>query len=154
MRILAIDPGTIQSGYVLYSPGQTVFGETVPNERVFQVIESTAPDVIAVEMIASYGMPVGREVFETCVWIGRYVQYCLEHGKPFPRFVYRKDVKMALCQSPRAKDANVWQALVDRFGGPGTKQLPVFLYGIRSHARAALAVAVVTEMQLTGELPC
>ena len=151
MRILAIDPGTIQSGYVLYAPGLTVIGDTIPNEQMFGMIDSMTPNVIAVEMIASYGMPVGREVFETCVWIGRYVQYCLEHGKPFPRFVYRKDVKMALCQSPRAKDANVWQALVDRFGEPGSKKLPGFLYGIRSHARAALAVAVYMEMRLRAQ---
>ena len=98
---------------------------------------------IAIEMIASYGMAVGKEVFETCVWIGRFVQAA---GVDRVRLVYRKDVKLHLCGSPRAKDANIRQALIDRWGGKaeavGTVKRPGPLYGVKSHAWAALAVAV------------
>lgn len=68
-------------------------------------------------MIASYGMPVGKEVFDTCVWIGRFIEaFDLEY-----EYVYRKDEKMNLCHSMKAKDSNIRQALIDRFGPVGTK---------------------------------
>jgi hypothetical protein len=95
---------------------------------------------IAIEMVASYGMPVGREVFETCVWIGRFQQ-----AYPSPeavKLIYRRDVKLHLCGNSRAKDANIRQALIDKLGPVGTKAAPGPLYGVRSHAWAAVAVAV------------
>lgn len=95
-------------------------------------------DLVSIEMIACYGMPVGRETFETCVWIGRFI----ERAKQPHRLVYRKDVKLHLCNSPRAKDGNVRQAIIDRFGKPGMKKSPGVLYGVSSHVWAALAVAI------------
>lgn len=60
-------------------------------------------------------MAVGETVFETCVWVGRFIEavsnYDIEYTK-----IYRKDEKMNLCQSMRAKDSNIRQALIDRFG--------------------------------------
>ena len=105
---------------------------------------------LAIEMIASYGMPVGREVFETCVWIGRFVESWRAPDDVL--LVYRRDVKLYLCGSPRAKDANIWQALKDKLGEVGTKAKPGPLYGVQSHARAALAVAVYTHDKLKGGL--
>jgi len=58
------------------------------------------------------------------------------------RLVPRRDVKMHLCSSVRAKDGNIRQALIDRFGADGTKRKPVPLAGISQHRWAALAVAV------------
>jgi hypothetical protein len=51
-------------------------------------------------------------------------------------------VKLHLCNSPRAKDGNVRQALIDRVGPQGTKKGQGPTYGIKSHEWAALAVAV------------
>jgi hypothetical protein len=56
--------------------------------------------------------------------------------------VFRRDVKLHLCDSPRAKDGNVRQALLDRLGPQGTKKAPGPTYGVKSHEWAALAVAV------------
>jgi hypothetical protein len=144
--ILAVDPGSTQSGWVLLVAGQPVAHGLDHNHLVLDSLLTGAfPDdaVLAVEMVASYGMPVGAEVFETCVWIGRFVQAWTQ--RPF-RYVYRKDVKLHLTGQPRAKDANIRQALIDRWGGKeaavGCKAKPGPLYGIRADTWQALAVAV------------
>lgn len=77
-------------------------------------------DEIVIEMIASYGMPVGKEVFETCVWIGKFAQASNLNEE----YIYRKDEKMNICHSMKAKDSNIRQALIDRFGEVGTKKNP------------------------------
>ena len=101
-------------------------------------------------MVASYGMPVGATVFETCVWIGRFVQAVTERSKVEPIFVYRKDEKMALCHSMKAKDGNIRQALIDRFGVVGTKKNPGWFYGVSKDVWSAIAVGVTFyDMNLT-----
>jgi len=140
--LLAIDPGTTHSGYVVIDDGGVQLSGVAENGEMFELIAAHGSNM-AIEMIASYGMAVGREVFETCLWIGRFMQAA---GPDRVRLVYRKDVKMHLCGSPRAKDANIRQALIDRWGGKaeavGTVKKPGPLYGVKSHAWAALGVAV------------
>src|SRR5690606_27297734 len=88
-----------------------------PNADVLDWLEKQkiCCDLLAYEMVASYGMPVGREVVETVLWTGRFV----ERWSPYDATkVYRREVKTHLCGSMKAKDPNVWQAIIDRFG-PG-----------------------------------
>lgn len=140
MKILAIDPGTTASAYVLWDGESVHVKGFTPNDDLLALLRSgdlMPYDAVAIEMVACYGMPVGREVFETCVWIGRFT----ERAKQPVRLVYRKDVKLHLCGSPRAKDGNIRQALIDKHGAPGTKKQPGRLFGVSSHIWAALAVA-------------
>lgn len=141
--LLAIDPGTTHSGIVIMVDGRVTSSEVIANAVVLEELAIHRGTPVACEMIASYGMPVGKEVFETCLWIGRFVQAA---GADRVRLVYRKDVKLHLCGSPRAKDANIRQALIDRWGGKaeaiGNVKKPGPLYGVKSHAWAALGVAV------------
>jgi hypothetical protein len=146
MMILAIDPGPSKSAWVLYDPDATkpIINMGIDeNEyllvKFFDSDFESYIDHVAIEMIASYGMSVGASVFETCVWIGRFVQ--LFKRIPVTK-VYRKDVKMHLCQSMRAKDGNIRQALLDRLGPQGTKKAPGPTYGLHKDLWAALAVAV------------
>ena len=152
--ILAIDPGSEQSAAaILNDSGQPVESWKEPNDIVLRrvIALSSAWDRsddgaylghLAIEMIASYGMPVGAEVFNTCVWIGRFIQ---AWSAPFT-LVYRRDVKMFLCGNNTAKDGNIRQALIDRFGGKdaaiGKKKSPGPLYGFHDDLWSALAVGV------------
>lgn len=150
-RYLAIDPGNAESAYVEFrrAPGPkgppgaiTGFGK-VPNHDMIALLDrfDTTP-MLAVEMVASYGMPVGREVFETCVWIGRFI----ERWAGPHRFVYRKDVKMHLCGNTTAKDSNIRRAVMDLWGTGrgviGTSKSPGPLHGITKDVWSALAVAI------------
>lgn len=141
--ILALDPGTNQTGWAVLEGGIVMQSGVDENNHVIAMLRRwrvAHGDVLAIEMIASYGMAVGKEVFETCVWIGRFMQAWSNPAEV--KLVFRKDVKMHLCGTPRAKDGNIRQALIDKLGAPGTKKAPGGTYGVKSHAWAALAVAV------------
>lgn len=141
MRVLAIDPGPEQSAWCNYDGERVVECGIDDNHHIVTWVVPRGPTTgleFAVEMIASYGMPVGREVFETCVWIGRFIQA----ADVDTNIVYRKDVKMHLCNSPRAKDANIRRALIDKVGPVGTKKEPGPCYGVKKDIWAALGVAV------------
>jgi len=140
--ILAIDSGTTQSAFVQFDESKNLIVDhgILPNPEMRQILIGREYDLVALEMIASYGMPVGASTFETCLWIGRFI----ELARTESRLVYRKDIKMHLCGSMRAKDGNVRQALIDLIGEQGTKKDKGPTYGISSHSWAALAVAVYT----------
>lgn len=144
MKILAIDPGTTESGWCLYEPGRVLASGVSANANVLKSIETDefGVELIAIEMIASYGMAVGQEVFDTCVWVGRFVQAWRQPEEV--QLVKRMKVKQYLCHNTRATDSNIRQALIDLLGAPGTKKSPGATYGVTSHAWAALAVAVTT----------
>jgi hypothetical protein len=151
MKILAIDPGTTESAYVImdsetYKPLE--FGKVDNNELLFEIKHEMLFDKVAIEMVASYGMAVGKSVFETCVWIGRFKQAVLDSSPSNVDFVYRKEVKMNLCGQMKAKDSNIIQALVDRFAynvpnrGKGYKKTPAFFYGFKADIWQAFALGV------------
>jgi hypothetical protein len=150
MNILAIDPGNKESAYVLCNDSGIIEFNKELNESLIKSIYFTLDvDCIVVEMVASYGMPVGKDVFDTCVWIGRFLE-ASENESIKTELIYRKEVKMNLCQSTRAKDSNIIQALVDRFAntsehgkyGKGTKKNKGYFYGFSKDVWQAYAVAV------------
>lgn len=144
MIVLGIDPGPTQSGVVRLVDGEVQDAATMPNAEVRQEIARIGVrnlHLVAIEQVRSYGMAVGAEVFDTCVETGRFVE-CATASADKVVLIPRMDVKMHLCNSPRAKDANIRQALLDRLGAQGTKKAPGPTYGVSGHAWAALAIAV------------
>lgn len=153
--IFAIDPGNVESAYVIVKDdlSKVIEKGKVSNDELQNIIIKSlisyeagsyryySKPKIAIEMIASYGMAVGATVFDTCVWIGRFCKLFEIKGYEVT-FIYRKDEKMCLCNSMKAKDSNIRQALIDRFGVVGTKKNPGYFYGFKKDIWAAMAVAV------------
>lgn len=150
MTIIAVDPGNEQSAWVAFD-GSRVLGHAIaPNAEVLKMLARlNAPGApidpvagVVFEQIESFGMAVGREVFETVFWTGRFYQATNARVARMTR----KAVKLHLCQSMRAKDPNIRAALIDRFGGKdaaiGKKASQGPLFGIRADEWSALAVAV------------
>lgn len=142
---LAIDPGNEQSALVLYD-GRILESAILPNDVLLRTLRTWSaqecPDLV-IEKIASYGMAVGETTFETVFWSGRFVEAWGDRS-PVSR-IKRHEVKMHVCKDSRAKDSNIRQALIDRFGEPGTKKNPGATYGLSKDMWAALAVAVTHE---------
>jgi hypothetical protein len=140
MIILAIDPGTEKSAFVVWDTEQRKVLDKgiIPNSMMLISCSCGDYDVLSIEMIASYGMPVGKEVFETVRWIGKYEQCAANYKKAAARLVYRKDIKIHFCNSVKAKDANIRQAILDLLGKERTK-------GVSKDMWSALAVAMYTE---------
>lgn len=151
-KVLAIDPGNIESGFVIAEYDENDITHVlrvgkVENAEMMQIIAESAGMDFAIEMIAGMGMTVGKEVFDTCVWIGRFWERALTRDFRTMRYIYRREEKLCLCGSARAKDANIRQALADRYApgqpnfGKGTKKLPGFFFGFSADMWAAMAVS-------------
>ena len=153
-RILAIDPGSEQSAYVIWDGKKILQKGIVKNEEFLRrirfgiVVIDVPVEIIIIEQVRSYGMAVGATVFDTVHWSGRFH----EAWYPMPVILMpRMDVKMHLCHSARAKDSNVSRAIKDRYGEPGTVTDPNLVYGeekgkkeskIRKDMWQALALAI------------
>lgn len=161
MAFIGIDPGNVESAYVVVADDLSEVLEKgkVENLELMRLLTrfKLTYDIryVAIEMIASYGMPVGASVFDTCVWIGRFKEHCLKLLLEV-EFVYRKEEKMILCNSMKAKDSNITQALIDLFAkdtpnkGKGTKKEPGYFYGFKKDVWQAFAVAYVFHTKYIG----
>jgi hypothetical protein len=120
-RLYALDPGTAQSAMVWLTDDGRVSGQILANDQLlFELSEHArigGPAHLVIEEIQSFGMPVGREVFETVFWAGRFAEAWRGGAFHTWSLLSRRDVKLTLCGNARAKDPNIRQALIDRYGG-------------------------------------
>jgi len=116
-NILGLDPGNLQSGWVIYDPRElnVPWSGTTPNEDLKTQLEvfSETCSLMVMETMRPRGMPTSLQEMETLIWSGRFIE---AWNRPY-RMVYRDKAKLHLCGKMAAKDTNVRQALIDRFGG-------------------------------------
>ena len=148
--VLAIDPGDVKSALVLWD-GQTILYKAIlENELALKELTQSPlnqADILAIELIKSYGMAVSDTIFTTCIWTGRFYQYWIDHADHAPSpaevvLVPRLTIKMHLTHRSTANDSNVRQAIIDRLGPPGTVKAKGVTYGVRKDEWAALALAL------------
>jgi hypothetical protein len=156
MNIIAIDPGPEHSGLVCFDGKRILQHAVFPNPDLLESLRAYCAAKIdrfvVVEMVASYGMPAGADLFQTAFFAGRCAQVAAAAGVPW-RQLYRIDVKRAICRDTRAKDGNIRQALIDRFGKPGTKKGPGATYGLAGDEWQAFGLAVTAFDLMNKELP-
>lgn len=152
MRILAIDPGDEKSAMLIYDSDnkKIIFKVIAANwecERLIlfnKYLQGVRNVYCVIEMPECFGMPVGKNVLNTCRQVGRFESIAEKlHFKT--HLIYRHEIKTHLCNNMRAKDSNVRQALIDKFGGKqaiGKKNSPGVLYGISKDLWSALAIAI------------
>lgn len=123
--IVAIDPGTTQSAYVLMDEEYKIYrAEILPNAEMLDYLKGLTPHLhkVVIEMIKSYGARVGQETFETCVWIGKFSLY------EDTVYIDRRQVKKNLCPKMKSNDAIIRQTLTNRFGDGLRKKLKYDLW--------------------------
>lgn len=164
--VLAVDPGTEKSGVVVYNLERkyVVKAEEMTNDILLGELRLNSDnyDFFAIETVEGMGQIVGKSIFETCIWIGRFVEAWENNTDMNATRVSRGDEKIVLCGAKTVKDpetgkrrgvsdAMIRQALIDRFPETGagktpqvgTKKEPGPLYGVKGHMWSALAIAVV-----------
>lgn len=145
--LLAIDPGPVQSAWVTYDNRSPVYPirsfAITENEQFRNELYnlSSSVTIVAIEQVRSYGMSVGAEVFDTVWWAGRFAEVATAIDCEVAQ-ITRLEVKKAVCHDGHAKDSNIRQALIDRFGGPNAIRKGGSLYKVSKDVWAALAVAV------------
>jgi hypothetical protein len=144
MSVFAIDPGPTESAYVMFDGVRPTEFAKIGNEEMLYRCGLNWADgtVLVIEQVAAMGMAVGAETFETVFWSGRFAE---RWHREWHR-VKRHEVKIHLCGNMRAKDANIRQALLDRYGpgkelAIGCKKKPGPLHGLSGDCWSALAIA-------------
>lgn len=143
MKLLALDVGTVESGYCIvecdtYKPVQ--FGK-VSNIELIEIVRNGDYQVCAYEQFKSYGMAIGDSTINSIQWNGRFIQLIDDRGIEYHP-IMRVEEKVAICGTTKAKDSNIRQALIDRFGEVGTKKNQGWFYGFKKDIWSAYAIAV------------
>lgn len=166
-RILAVDPGESESGWVLLDdqwpcPRVLDFRTAQSNEELIRQLRdpssfSVRPTHMAIETMQWRGQPMFWQSIATLIWIGRMKEAWSNSSDP-RLFEYteivREAVKLYCCGATARKDQNVVAALLELYGGKGAKGDSTFpgpLYGIAKHAWQALGLGVTWAAMRRGE---
>lgn len=143
--VVAIDPGSKESAIISWDGKKIFINDKVINEEILNYLwgQDDCDDLI-IEEINPYSM--GMTIRDTILWSGRFQQYWidLDPNDRKVHYISRNTVRQTLCGmgGPKINDKVIRQALIDRFGAPGTKKNPGMLYGIKADMWSALALAV------------
>ena len=143
MIVLGIDPGAT-TGWVAYDTetrGVTARGEFAGHGTVMLCAHQQL-DVVTMERLVPHGASY-PQVVEAAYVAGRIVGQFQVHVRELPRSEVRRILQDATHGAVKVRDdKSVWAALLLIHGGDAAGEKGGSLYGVKSHERAALAVAV------------
>jgi hypothetical protein len=145
VTIIGIDPGSEETAYAVMSEDYAVVEADKQDNNRF--LDFTLPALIksgigtvVIEGIQSYGMAVGKTVFETCYIVGECRR--IAAIEEVNCYIYpRPEYARALIGGMKVKDSLIRQALLTRFGSD-KKGGPLHKLKGNSDKRSAYAVAV------------
>jgi hypothetical protein len=143
--LLAIDPGTRESGFVILSDDCRVLRSgNESNQKILQEILRPSVKLVVVEEVA-YANMAGWTLFRTSWWCGAMCLLAHQAGKPY-HLLSRNEVKSSLGLSGQ-KDADVRRLCIAQYGGNeaqaiGTARDSGPLYTVTGHAWQALGLAI------------
>lgn len=119
--IFALDPGNTHTAFVVYNTTTKTPEEfdKVPNSQIFDRIGThyTVQSPVVCEFPYPRGQGVSWQTLDTCEVAGMFHYHARTLGLLFIK-MNRHDIKKHLCPGkPRAKDKDVRQALIYRYGG-------------------------------------
>lgn len=150
-KVFAIDPGPRQSTFaaveftgkkkLLDNAIEIMSVGALDNEEMVNQVRAMYGFHMVCEEMKFYGMQAGAECFDTARWSGHFERVCKDRGTELV-LMPRQVIKSYVCFTVKAGDKQVRDALIMRYGEPGTKKSPGPLFGISGHSWAALACAV------------
>lgn len=146
--IFAVDAGDKVSSWVLFDPAEQRI-ETkwldMPNDDLLALIGTADYNVFAFERLAPMGFCVGKEVFDTIEWNGRFRHAAeIRNGVTvFP--ITRKQCVVHHTGSAKGGDSAIRTAMIARFG---KENLPGVTYDVWS--ALALSAFASDKMNLSG----
>lgn len=153
--IVAIDPGTTESGYCeIIGPGtinEAYDTGKITNSDLLNRLKHTliARDAVVIEDIQCMGMSVGAEVFDTAKMIGRIQQVTEEMGCKW--YLYKRSVyaRYFIGKTRKVTDALLYEALRKRFGWEKGQEPKCFKGA--SDKRSAFAVGMYHKIMEEGK---
>ena len=176
MKYLTVDPGTTQSAYCgMREDYSLITAAKVDNDKLMQLINLGGYDALVIECMEARTLNVkklkpgerplppqkiGDETYETCIWIGRFMEAAIRRNMVVYR-VGRSEERKRLIPSkkngleplpepvPKSVDAQIRLSLIRRFAkhdkvtGKGKKASPDVFYGFKTDMWNAFAVGVV-----------
>jgi len=153
MLLTAIDPGPSESAYVCWDTERHDFwtprqgfkmGLVSTDEMIFRLKRDAQSDLIAIEMVQSYGMTVGRSTFETALNVGRFMQSVQGRNAPYlVKLFGRPTIKG---QIGGKTDGEIRASLRMRYGEAKKGEK---LEGVKKDIWSALALAVAIDERPT-----
>ena len=121
LRILAIDPGPVQSGVCVYERESRKIEECGIYANAYLRLRMAGllmqgeyeADVMVAEYMRPRGMPTAQAEMDAMFELGRIRQCWTGEFVPLSR----SQVKMAICGKVTATDSNIRRALIDLWGG-------------------------------------